>query len=149
VTPEPTPSLPTLADSLAGTFPACDDAPLLRRLAQGEPVEPPSAGSELATALARWPNVERDSHGRVVAFSGLSLTPSAHRLTVNRRVLYTWCAWDTLSCRRFSTNPRTVDPSGFSDVHPEELWVSFPAPATAIILADAFELGRLATRCFA
>jgi hypothetical protein len=43
--PEPAPSLVTLADSLAGTFPACDDAPLaralLRALANGQPVADP------------------------------------------------------------------------------------------------------------
>ena len=41
--PEPAASLPALADSLAGTFPACDDAPLaralFRELAKGQPVE--------------------------------------------------------------------------------------------------------------
>jgi alkylmercury lyase len=202
VMPEPAPALSTLADSLVGTFPACDDAPLaralLRELATGRPVEPPPAGSELAMALARWPNVERDAHGRVVAFSGLSLTPTAHGFTVSGRQLYTWCAWDTLFLPALLQQPAhvqstcavtgspvrlTVNPSGFSDVDPEELWVSFPPAATmstaditgtfcchvqflagrpaadrwlgrhdgamALALADAFELGRLATRCCA
>ena len=43
--PEPAPSVATLADSLSGTFPACDDAPLaralLRALANGQAVDEP------------------------------------------------------------------------------------------------------------
>ena len=200
--PEPAASLSTLADSLVGTFLACDDAPLaralLRELAKGQPVAPPAAETDVTAALARWPNVEFDEHGRVVAFSGLSLTPTAHRFTVGGRQLYTWCAWDTLFLPALLDQPAqvesicpvtgsrvrlTVAPSGFHDLHPEELWVSFPSPATtstaditgtfcchvhflagrpaadewlsrhagatALTLPDAFELGRLATRCCA
>ena len=93
-------------------------------------------------ARSRRGNVELDDHGRVVAFSGLSLTPTAHRFTVAGRTLYTWCAWDTLflpallgqSARVESPCPITgtavrleVEPSGVRDVDPEEVWVSFPA----------------------
>jgi alkylmercury lyase len=196
--PAATPSLATLADSLAGTFPARDDAPLaralLRALAKGEPV----GGAALTAAAERWPNVERDEHGRVVAFSGLSLTPSAHRFTIGSRQMYTWCAWDTLflpallnqrarvqsNCPVTGTPVRlTVEQSGVRDVDPEDVWMSFPPPGTAstaditgtfcchvhflagraaadqwlsrhpeatvLSLPDAFELGRLATRCWA
>jgi alkylmercury lyase len=201
-------SFATLSDSLVGTFPARDDAPLaralLRELARGEPVAPSAlrhAGAEgqeaLTAALARWPNVEVDETGRIVAFSGLSLTPTPHRFAVGGRQLYTWCAWDTLflpalldqpalvksNCRVTGRNVRlTVEPSGVRETDPEPLLVSFPAPATtstaditgsfcchvhflagreaadqwlsqhaggaALTLQDAFELGRIATRCF-
>jgi alkylmercury lyase len=197
---EPASSLARFADSLAGTFPACDDAPLARalrrELAKGQPIAPPF-DTELAAAVARWPNIERDEHGRIVAFSGLSLTPAAHRFTIAGRQLYTWCAWDTLFLPALLDQPAqvestcpitasplrlTVDQSGVRDVHPEAVWVSFPAPgttstaditgtfcshvhflagqrgadqwlsrhpgATALTLSDAFELGRLATRCY-
>jgi alkylmercury lyase len=199
---DPAASLETLADSLAGTFPGCDDAPLaralLRELAKGQPVAAAAADPRLATAIARWPNVELDEHGRVVAFSGLSLTPTAHRFTVAGRQLYTWCAWDTLFLPALLDQPAHVEspcpvtghavrlsaePSGFRDVHPDDVWVSFPpaattsttditgtfcchvhflagraaaddwlsqhAGATALALPEAFELGRLATRCCA
>jgi alkylmercury lyase len=137
-------SLSTLADALAGTFPACDDArarrALLRRLADGRPVA--------ASVPARWPNVERDEDGRVVAFGGLSLAPTAHRFTVGERRLYTWCAWDTLflpalldgsarvrsRCGVTGLDVRlTVDPSGVREVEPEPLWVSFPAPSSTSV----------------
>jgi alkylmercury lyase len=195
---EPAPSLVTLTDSLAGTFPACDDAPLarslLRELANGQPVAEPA----LTAAADRWPNVELDDHGRIVAFSGLSLTPTAHGFSIGGRQLYTWCAWDTLflpalldqpahvesSCPLTGTPVRlAVDQSGVRDVQPENVWVSFPPPGTAstaditgtfcchvhfladraaadqwlrrhegvtvLSVPDAFELGRLATRCCA
>jgi alkylmercury lyase len=186
---EPATSLSTLADSLAGTFPACEDAPLARallhELAKGQPVAEPA----LTAAADRWPNVEVDEHG---------LTPTAHRFTVGDRRLYAWCAWDTLFLPALLDQPAdvesncpvtdrpvrlAVDQSGVRDGHPEDLWVSFPAPGTAstaditgsfcchvhflggrsaadewlsrhegatvLSVPDAFELGRLATRCCA
>jgi alkylmercury lyase len=139
-------ALATLAGSLAGTFPACDDAPLARallhELAKGQPVAEPA----LTAAADRWPNVELDEHGRVVAFSGLSLTPTAHRFTVGGRQLYAWCAWDTLflpalldqpahvesNCPVTDTPVRlAVDQFGVRDIHPEDVGVSFPPPGTA------------------
>jgi alkylmercury lyase len=193
-------SLETLADSLIGTFLASDDAPLaralLRELAKGRPVAPAADDTRSAAAVARWPNVELDEHGRVIAFSGLSLTPTAHRFTVGGRRLYTWCAWDTLFLPALLGQPAhvesncpvtgeavrlTAEPAGIRDVHPGDVWVSFPpaattsttditgtfcchvhflagraaagqwvsrhAGATALALPEAFDLGRLATRC--
>jgi alkylmercury lyase len=193
--------LDTLAESLAGTFPACDDAPLARRLlrelAQGRPVSISTIDQRAHAVVARWPNVEYDDEGHVVAFSGLSLTPTAHRLAVGEHGLFTWCAWDTLflpaildqsatvrsRCPISGTDVRlTVAPNGIVDVDPAALWVSFPPPTTAsttditgtfcchvhflagpeavqqwrsrhpggavLELDDAYELGRVATRCF-
>jgi alkylmercury lyase len=190
----------TLAESLAGTFPACDDAPLaravLRELAQGRPVSISNLDPRAPAALARWPNVMYDDEGRVVALSGLSLTPTAHRFTVGGRDLYTWCAWDTLflpamldqvatvrsRCPVTGTDVRlTVAPGGVVDLDPPGMKVSFPPPTAtstaditrtfcchvhflagsgaaeqwlerhggglALELDDAYELGRVATRC--
>jgi alkylmercury lyase len=199
-------SLPTLADALATTFPCCDDAPLalalLDELANGEPVSVSRlAGAterdeaDLSSALHRWPNVHFDDQGRVVAFAGLSVTPTEHRFEVAGRRLYTWCAWDTLflpallagEARVESTCPvtgaqvrLTVGPDGVRAAEPLSLQVSFPAPASTdtsdaiasfcchvhflagqdaaerwladhqggltLSLADAVELGRLATQ---
>jgi alkylmercury lyase len=158
-------SLPTLADSLASTFPCCDDAPLalalLDELAKGEPVSVSHLAravergqADLAAALDRWPNVHYDQLGRVVAFAGLSVAPSEHRFEVAGRQLYTWCAWDTLflpallgrearvesSCPVTGTEVRlTVGPEGVQVANPSALQVSFPAPAstdTADIIAS-------------
>jgi alkylmercury lyase len=148
-------SLEALAESLAGTFPGSDDAPLaralLRTLAQGEPVSAATlaatadrAEREVAGALARWPNVRCDDRGRVVAFAGLRLRPTEHRFGVGGRLLYTWCAWDTLflpalldeqahvesTCRVTGADVRlTVAPERVLDAKPDEVWVSFPPPA--------------------
>jgi alkylmercury lyase len=205
VRPE-TPSLEALAELLAGTFPGRDDAPLaralLRELAAGQPVSAEALATstgrdhdDVATTLARWPNVHRTQQGRVEAFGGLSLRPTRHRLDVGGRRLYTWCAWDTLflpallddrakvesTCPLTGAEVRlTVAPDRVLTAHPEDVGVSFPAPghtATdeivesfcchvhflagvdtasrwtrarpgtfALRLADAFELGQLATR---
>jgi alkylmercury lyase len=150
----PLDALDTLAESLAGTFPGCEDAPLaialLRELAAGEPVVPSTLGEQAVTVLVRWPNVDYDKSGRVVAFSGLSHTPTAHRFTVGGRLLNTWCAWDTLflpamlgqsadvesTCPVTGSDVRlTVDPNGVRRADPQPLWVSFP-PATTTSTAD-------------
>ncbi|MGH2714941.1 MAG: alkylmercury lyase MerB [Thermoleophilaceae bacterium] len=149
------PSLEALARSLAGTFPGCDDAPparaLLRELARGKPISAAAlaastdrAEHDVTDTLARWPNVRRDDHGRVVAFGGLSLRPTEHRFEVGGRRLYTWCAWDTLflpalldeqaevesTCPMTAADVRlTVEPRRVLTSQPEDIWVSFPPPA--------------------
>jgi alkylmercury lyase len=201
-----TPSLQALADSLAGTFPGSDDAPLaralLRELAQGQPVSTAALAAstgrdehDVTATLSRWPNVRRDEQARVEAFGGLSLRPTKHHFDVGGRRLYTWCAWDTLflpallhdqaevesSCPMTGSEVRlAVAPERVLAAQPEDVWVSFPAQtstdeivesfcchvhflagadsagrwasagpgAFALGLADAFELGRLATRAF-
>jgi alkylmercury lyase len=151
-------SLSTLADSLAGTFPCCDDAPLalalLDELAKGEPVTIGRLASaahrderNVAATLHRWPNVHRDRQARVVAFGGLGVTPTPHRFEVAGRRLYTWCAWDTLflpallgqearvesACPVTGTEVRlTVGPDGAHEAQPPSLRVSFPAPASTV-----------------
>jgi alkylmercury lyase len=151
-------TLEALANSLA-KFPCCDDPPvalaLLEELAKGEPV---SVGrlaravdrdeADLAAALDRWPNVHRDARGRVVAFAGLSVSPTRHRFEVAGRRLYTWCAWDTLflpsllgqearvesDCPVTGAQVRlTVGPTGVPGAQPSSLQVSFPAPASTVI----------------
>jgi len=39
---------------------------------------------------------ELDKQGNVVAFSGLSLSPTDHRFVVNGKTLYTWCVVDAI-----------------------------------------------------
>ena len=150
-----TPSLRVLADSLAGTFPGSDDAPLaralLRTLAQGQAVSVATLASaadrdrhEVTSTLARWPNLRRDEYGQVVAFGGLSLRATEHRFDVAGRRLYTWCAWDTLFlpalldeqahvesiCPATGTEVRlTVAPERVLASQPDFLRVSFPPPA--------------------
>lgn len=39
---------------------------------------------------------EKDKEGRITAFIGLSLAPANHRLLIDGKTLYTWCAFDAL-----------------------------------------------------
>jgi alkylmercury lyase len=144
--------------ALTAAFPCCDDAPLARelidQLARGEPVTVERLAQavdrdvhHLAAALGRWPNVHRDDQDRIVAFAGLSLTPTRHSFEVAGRRLYTWCAWDTLflpaligrdarvrsTCPVTGTEVRlTVGPAGVHSAEPARLLVSFPAPTSTV-----------------
>jgi alkylmercury lyase len=152
-------SLQAFADSLADTFPCCDDAPLalglIDQLAEGEPVTVGRLAQavdrnepDVAAVVDRWPNVHRDDQGRIVAFAGLSLTPTQHGFDVAGSPLYAWCAWDALflpgligqearvksTCPVTGTEVRlTVRPAGVHNAEPASLLVSFPAPASTII----------------
>jgi alkylmercury lyase len=119
---------------------------LYRLLAEGAPVaaarlaaQTGQARWEIERFLDRWPGVEtRDAE--VVAFQGMSLTETPHRLRVDDSVLYAWCAWDTLflpellgrSAEVTSVCPTTgrgvclcVDASGPRDVAPVGAVLSF------------------------
>ena len=95
-------ALDILGDDLAITFPATTDAPLARimltELAAGEPVTlaqlcaaARQRADVVSAALSRWPNVAYDDHGAVIAFSGLSLRPTAHSFCLPGRALFAWC----------------------------------------------------------
>jgi alkylmercury lyase len=47
-------------------------------------------------ALERFTRAYLDDERRVIGFWGLSIRPMPHRITVNERTLYAWCAWNTL-----------------------------------------------------
>jgi alkylmercury lyase len=125
---------------------------LFRLLARGEPVEAgclaDDVSLETATVVARlgrWHGVHLDATGRVVAFQGLSLAQTPHRLHVEGRTLYAWCAWDTLFLPELigrraaieSTCPITgetvslrVGPTGPTDVAPPEAALSLLLPGS-------------------
>jgi alkylmercury lyase len=127
---------------------------LFRGLAQGAPVSVEALAvatgqpePDIRRYLARWHGVQtRD--GAVVAFQGLSLAETPHRLRVDGCALYTWCAWDTLfipellgravevesSCptigQRISLR---VDDAGPRDVAPADTVLSF-RPDSAVFV---------------
>jgi alkylmercury lyase len=120
---------------------------LYRLLAAGGPVAATdladSAGQPLdaiSDTLEQLPGVFTDDDQRVIGFWGLSIRPMPHRLTVNGRTLYAWCAWDTLflpellgtSAEVESTCPTTgqqinltVDGTEVTSRHPAETVLSF------------------------
>ncbi len=150
-----------LAQVLATTFPGAEDAPLaralLRLLVRAEPVTDIELADtvgrrrqEIRAVLRSWPNVHRDERGRVVAFSGLSLSPTEHRFEVDGQRLFTWCAWDPLFLPSLLGAPASVESlcpitrarvqvrvtaDGITHAEPADVWVSFP-PADATSTAD-------------
>ena len=152
-----------VAEQLVAAFPraaSADDQWLARTLfqllAKGEPVD--DAG--LAGALGRpteevsgtlegpdfAPLLYRDDGERIVGFGGLGvpqLGETVHRLHVDRRELYAWCAGDALflpstlerevrvESRCPVTDERislTVSPQGYRDVDPPEAVMSMLTP---------------------
>jgi alkylmercury lyase len=121
---------------------------LQRRLANGAPVEVGSVagdvglpGQQVADALDRMLGVFRDDDGLVVGYFGLTIREMGeHRVRVDGRTVWAWCAWDTLLIPRMldqtvevtSRSPidgapisLTATPDGPRNVSPQEAVVSF------------------------
>lgn len=79
---------------------------LLIEVARGEPVgiaqfaQALDASVQTAEALTRDSALSRfvytDTSGKIQGFVGLSVTPTHHQTTINKRKLWAWCAPDTL-----------------------------------------------------
>jgi alkylmercury lyase len=76
-----------------------------RWLAKGSPARPSdvarSAGvseERVEELLGVWPGVFHDDDGGIIGFWGLTITKLSptHRLQVDGRDMFAWCAWDTL-----------------------------------------------------
>ncbi|HEX9842081.1 MAG TPA: organomercurial lyase [bacterium] len=110
-----------------------------------------AAGQPLAlvqACLTRWPGIFREGEA-VVGFWGLAVRPvSRHRMLVDGRTLYTWCAWDTLfippllerSAQVDSTDPvsgaavtLTVTPQGVQALSPAGAVLSMIEPRANMI----------------
>lgn len=122
-------------------------ATAIRLLAAGEPItvqELARTSGVDATDLAAAPaarDIEYDNLHRIVGW-GLTLNPTPHRYVVDGRLLYTWCAADTLlfptilgtpariesPCPTTGTTIRlTVDPeAGIADLDPAGAVMSIP-----------------------
>jgi alkylmercury lyase len=78
---------------------------LYRLLGRGTPVTPEQLASACDASLERMnrrlaafapTSLDVDAGGRIVAFGGLSLAPTRHRLAVGATGLHTWCVLDAL-----------------------------------------------------
>ena len=59
--------------------------------------------------------IRLDENGDIVGSAGLSVVPSRHRLRIEKRWFWTWCAWDAagiLGALRASSAVRSRDPLG-------------------------------------
>ena len=134
-------------------------AQLYRLLAEGQPVSPQRVTDSLALPAVSVDEVLHqfgsrityDDAGQIVAFGGLSLHPTAHRFAVNGRLLYAWCAWDTLflpailkqTARVESTCPVTdtpirllVTPEAVTHCDPASTMLSYVIPESAACRED-------------
>lgn len=132
---------------------------LIGMLAQGAPVSAEAlaqaAGREpedVVTVISASGNVELDAQGRIVG-AGLSLRPTQHRILLDGRVLYAWCALDALMyppllemdvevespCAASGAAVRArVSPRGVSDVTPTQAVVSIVRPEGALAVRQGF-----------
>lgn len=124
---------------------------LYRLLAQGRPVTTTRLAQHSGLPIAQVEPLlsdlsgmlRRDENGQIVAFLGLDIRPSHHRLIVGRRTLYAWCALDTLlipSALGKSVEVRSVSPldashigftvtaRGLTNLHPADVLVSLLLP---------------------
>jgi len=100
-----------LAAALEGAAPTLDAMDerialaMYRTLAEGQPAAPAVISSRAGVAqervdefLTSWPSVFRDQEGGVLGFGGLTIARlrPTHRLEIDGRELFGWCAWDTL-----------------------------------------------------
>jgi alkylmercury lyase len=158
------PTVAVLSDRLLSVFPALDadgqrlSLALYCRLAEGAPVAPPALAAELGMPreelerrLATWPGVYYDAERRVMGYWGLTIQPMTHRLRVDGRELFAWCAWDTLflpellgrtaevasACRGSGAPVRLgVGPRAVQYAEPQGLVVSFVLPRADAVRAD-------------
>ena len=150
------PDVKVLAERVVSAFPTLDangrrlSLELYNEHARGAPVSPSALADradmraeEVIRQLQSWPGVYYDGEQRVIGFWGLTIAPMPHRLRVNRRELYAWCAWDTLflpalldttldvesTCRASGDPVRLrVTTRGVESAQPAGLIVSFLLP---------------------
>jgi alkylmercury lyase len=86
---------------------------LYRLLGRGAPVAHDQLGAtcsisreRVAQLLLEFPPtaLALDERGAIIAFGGLSLTPTHHRFVTKEVTLYTWCVFDSLFLPKFSAN---------------------------------------------
>jgi alkylmercury lyase len=96
-----------------------------------------------------------DTAKRITGFRGLGVFPTQHRLDVDGRTLFTWCAMDALfipevlaspvriesPCPRTGTLVRlTLTPDSVGDVEPADVVVSFLCNDAAVLESSAAKL---------
>jgi alkylmercury lyase len=89
--------------------------PTLDLLARGEPTSPEEIAAasgkspeEVRATLERFPGAEWDEQGRVVGI-GLTLQLTPHRLELEGRTLFAWCALDALLFLALLGRPASIE----------------------------------------
>lgn len=146
---------PTPAERRAGLV-------LLRELARGEPVAVDDFAHALSVSVEAADNLVKASaltrfvltgdDGLIRGFMGLSVTETPHRMVVDGRSLWTWCAYDTLflpallgrTAQVETHDPvtgreikLTVSPRGLEEIQPS-------ATVASIVRPDAWDVASAA-----
>jgi alkylmercury lyase len=89
--------------------------PTLALLAKGKPASPEEIAAasskspeEVRAALERFPSAEWDEQGRVIGL-GLTLQLTPHRLELEGRTLFAWCALDSLLFPILLERPASIE----------------------------------------
>jgi alkylmercury lyase len=89
--------------------------PTIALLARGKPASPEKIATtsaksleEVRAALERFPSAEWDEQGRVVGL-GLTLQLTPHRLEMEGRTLFAWCALDALLFPILLERPASIE----------------------------------------
>jgi alkylmercury lyase len=100
------PALETIAERLSEQL-RCEQKdlcrPIVQQVTRGKPVTPAAlraalqvSQDELEHRLARLPpDVEFDRAGNILGL-GVTLVPTSHRIQIGGKLLYAWCAFDTV-----------------------------------------------------
>ncbi|MEQ8396134.1 organomercurial lyase [Thalassobaculum sp.] len=147
--------VPTPAERRAGLV-------LLRQLARGEPVAVDDFARALRTSVKAADDLVKASRltrfvlaaedGRIRGFMGLSVTETPHRMIVDGRALWTWCAYDTLFLPALldrTAQVETHDPVTGQAIHltvsPRRVEAVEPAAAVAsIVRPEAWDVASAA-----
>ncbi len=100
------PALETIAERLSEQSRGAQEdlcRPIVQQITRGKPVAPATlraslqvSQNELEQRLAKLPpDVEFDQAGNIVGL-GATLVPTSHRFQMGGKLLYTWCAFDTV-----------------------------------------------------
>ncbi len=101
----PHPSLETIVERLSEQL-RCEQEdlcrPILQQVTCGKPIASTALQASLQVnqngleqRLAQFPDIEFDRVGNIVGL-GVTLVPTSHRFQIGGKVLYTWCAFDTV-----------------------------------------------------
>jgi alkylmercury lyase len=99
------PALKTIAERLSEQLRGAQAdfcRPILQQVTRGKPVVPATlrtslqvSQNELEQRLAQFPDVEFDRVGNIVGL-GVALVLTSHHFQIGGKLLYTWCAFDTV-----------------------------------------------------
>jgi len=99
--------------------------------------------ADVKTMLESWPGVFCDDKHCIIGFWGIAVDETSHHFEVSGKLVYTWCAWDTLfipellnttahitsHCASSGDEIRlTISPRGIESAQPDQTMVSFLVP---------------------